>query len=98
MGVTNGEGTQTTRSLPVAGGDKRLQKGPKSKGFGGGVVTDPAAKSIFNDLMSTVDPAVLKSWTPEEIDKAVAMIQQQHPNINEGRIRNLIKVAQRRSQ
>jgi ribosomal 50S subunit-associated protein YjgA (DUF615 family) len=41
---------------------------------------------------------VLKSWTPEEIDKAVAMAQEDYPNMNEGRIRNLIKVAQRRSQ
>jgi hypothetical protein len=97
MGVTNGEGTQTTRILPVAGGDKRLQKGPKSKGFGGGVAADPPAKAIFDNLMS-VDPKVLKSWTPEEIDKAVAMAQEDYPNMNEGRIRNLIKVAQRRSQ
>ena len=85
LGLTNGEGTSTTGGLPAPVSKKSMPP-------------DPVAKSIFNDLMSTVDPAVLKSWTPEEIDKAVAMIQEQHPNMNEERIRRLINTAQRRSQ
>ena len=85
MGVTNGEGTSTTGGLPV----------PVSKK---GMPPDPEAKAIFDDLMSTVDPAVLKSWTPEEIDSAVILVKQNFPNMDEGRIRNLIKTAQRRSQ
>ena len=58
---------------------------------------DPAAKAIFDNLMS-VDPQVLKTWTPEEIDSAVAMAKQQFPNMKEARIRRLIQTAQRRSQ
>ena len=63
-----------------------------------GMSPDPIAVEIFDRLMTTVEPEVLKSWTPEEVDKAVAMIQEQHPKMDEIRIRRLIQTAQRRSQ
>ena len=63
-----------------------------------GTGADPVAMEIFNSLMSTVEPEVLRSWTPEETNKAVAMIKQKHPDMNEERIRRLIQTAQRRSQ
>jgi len=63
-----------------------------------GLPVNPVVKSIFDRLMTTVEPEVLKSWTPEEVDKAVAMIQEKHPNMDEARIRRLIQTAQRRSQ
>ena len=63
-----------------------------------GMSPDPIAVEIFDRLMTTVEPEVLKSWTPEEVDKAVTMIQEQHPNMDEIRIRRLIQTAQRRSQ
>ena len=79
-----GGGTSTTRGLPPAKTKKSMPP-------------DPAAKAIFDNLMS-VDPQVLKTWTPEEIDSAVAMAKQQFPNMKEARIRRLIQTAQRRSQ
>ncbi len=63
-----------------------------------GTGKDPIAMDIFKSLMTTVKPEVLKSWTPEETDNAVAMIKQKHPDMNEERIRRLIQTAQRRSQ
>ena len=63
-----------------------------------GMSPDPIAVEIFDRLMTTVEPKVLKSWTPEEVDKAVAMIQEEHPKMDETRIRRLIQTAQRRSQ
>ena len=63
-----------------------------------GMSPDPIAVEIFDRLMTTVEPEVLKSWTPEEVDKAVAMIQEEHPKMDETRIRRLIQTAQRRSQ
>jgi len=90
--------TPTTRG-PATGGNKyvdgKMAVDPITKR--GSLGADPPAKAVFDSLMS-VDPQVLKTWTPEEIDSAVAMARQQFPKITEARIRMLIQTAQKRSQ
>ena len=81
-------------TTPLTRGSSTPTTATSQKGTG----ADPVAMEIFNSLMSTVEPEVLRSWTPEETNKAVAMIKQKHPDMNEERIRRLIQTAQRRSQ
>ena len=84
MGVTNGEGTSTTGGLPAPVSKKSMPP-------------DPEAKSVLNELLA-VPPEQLLGWTEEDIEKAVAMIQQNFPNMHPERIKRLIGIQQNRSK
>ena len=58
---------------------------------------DPEAKSVLNELLA-VPPEQLLGWADEDIEKAVAMIQQKFPNMHPERIKRLIGIQQNRSK
>jgi hypothetical protein len=84
MGVTNGEGTSTTSGSPPTAPKKSMPP-------------DPEAKSVLNELLA-VPPEQLLGWADEDIEKAVAMIQQKFPNMHPERIKRLIGIQQNRSK
>jgi ribosomal 50S subunit-associated protein YjgA (DUF615 family) len=95
----SGGGTSTDDLINQLTGEEKTPttRGVSSPASKKGLPPDPAATAIFDNLMS-VKPEVLKTWTPEEIDSAVAMALQQFPNMTDVRIRRLIQTAQKRSQ
>ena len=58
--------------------DKTLQRGPKSKGFGGGITPDKTFKSIFKGLKASPD---LKNWGPEEVEAVVQKMMEKYPSL-----------------